>query len=57
MLILLIILFLLVAGGVGYYSYHRWGAAEGIGGVLLVVLALLFSLDTRVLVHWARLLR
>jgi hypothetical protein len=56
MLIMLGIL-LLVFGGVGYYTYHRWGAAEGIGGVLLVVLALLFFLDSRVLVHWAKLLR
>ncbi len=57
MLILLSMLLLVFAIGIGYYSYHRWGAMEGLGGVLLVVLMLLFFLDSRVLVHIAKLLR
>ena len=57
MLILLIIVLLLFGGAGGYYGYHRWGAAEGLGGIFLAVLALFLFLDSRMLFHVAQLAR
>jgi len=44
MLLLLILLVLLFGGGGGYYGYSRWGRGGGIGigGAVLLIVALLY---------------